>query len=371
MTPPPSPERPITHLGTGRGWPATLLALAIGTLGGAAFWRLGLPLPWMMGAMTAATAAAIGGVPLRISVRFREVMVAVLGVMLGSAFSPELLDRAGAWVVTLSALVPYLLLATLLCLGFFRRVARYDLPTAYYAAVPGGLAQMILLGTAQGGDTRAISLAHAARILLVVLTIPFWFRLTHDMGAVASATGTPGPGLFDVPLPDLGLLALAAVVGSVLGVRLRLPAGTLVGPMIVSAAIHLAGFTSAPPPGEAVAVAQVVLGTAIGCRFAGTRARTVGHALVLAVGALVILLAVAIAFAVALHAATGLPFDALVLAYAPGGLAEMTLIALATGIDPAFVSTHHTVRIALVVLFAPALYTVMARTVRAREPAPD
>ncbi|MDA0218669.1 MAG: AbrB family transcriptional regulator [Proteobacteria bacterium] len=341
------------------------LALALGAAGGALFWRLDLPLAWMLGAMCLTTLAAVGRVPLGMSQGLRSVMVAVLGVMLGSAFTPDLLSQAGAWAVSLAALVPYLLVATLLSLLYFRRVARYDMATAFYAGVPGGLAQMIVLGTEQGGDTRAISLAHAARILLVVSTIPFWFRLTGDAGASSAAATLAGrPHLLDVGLADLGLLAAAAVVGSLVAVRLRLPAATLIGPMIVSAAIHLTGLTASTPPLEAVAVAQVVLGTAIGCRFAGTRAVTLLHALLLAVGALVLLLAVAVFFALVVGWATGLDFDALLLAYAPGGLAEMSLIALAQDIDPAFVAAHHTLRIALVVLLAPLLFRVMARTGR-------
>ena len=339
------------------------LALALGAAGGALFWRLDLPLAWMLGAMCVTTLAAVARVPLAMSGGLRSVMVAVLGVMLGSAFTPELFSQARQWAVSLAALVPYLLVATLLSLAYFRRVARYDLPTAFYAGVPGGLAQMIVLGTDQGGDTRAIALAHAARILLVVSTIPFWFRLTGEAGTPAAALAG-GPHLLDVALADLGLLAAAAVVGSLLAVRLRLPAATLIGPMIVSAAIHLSGLTASTPPVEAVAIAQVVLGTAIGCRFSGTRVRTVLHALALAVGALVLLLAVAVVFALAVGWATGLDFDALLLAYAPGGLAEMSMIALAQDIDPAFVAAHHTLRIALVVLLAPLLFRVMARTAR-------
>jgi membrane AbrB-like protein len=222
---------------------------------------------------------------------------------------------------------------------------------------------MIVMGAEQGGDSRAISLAHATRILLVVSTIPFWFSLTGDAGTPAA--GLAGQTrLFDVGLGDLAMLAAAAVVGSWIALRLRLPAATLIGPMIVSAAIHLAGLTDSSPPLEAVALAQVVLGTAIGCRFAGTRAITVLHAMVLAVGALILLLTIAVVFALAVGWLTGLDFDALLLAYAPGGLAEMSLIALAQDIDPAFVSAHHTLRIALVVLLAPVLFRVIARASR-------
>ena len=39
----------------------------------------------------------------------------------------------------------------------------------------------------------------------------------------------------------------------------------------------------------------------------------------------------------------------------------MSLIALALGIDPALVSTHHVVRIFIVVLLAPFAFTVFTR----------
>ncbi len=42
------------------------------------------------------------------------------------------------------------------------------------------------------------------------------------------------------------------------------------------------------------------------------------------------------------------------------GGAEMTLIALALGVDPAFVSTHHVVRIFLVVVLAPMAFRLFA-----------
>jgi uncharacterized membrane protein AbrB (regulator of aidB expression) len=64
------------------------------------------------------------------------------------------------------------------------------------------------------------------------------------------------------------------------------------------------------------------------------------------------------------HVLTDLPFASLILAFSPGGLAEMSLIALALDIDPAFVATHHVVRIFLVVVLAPIAF----RLWRARGP---
>jgi uncharacterized membrane protein AbrB (regulator of aidB expression) len=61
-----------------------------------------------------------------------------------------------------------------------------------------------------------------------------------------------------------------------------------------------------------------------------------------------LLLSAALA-AFALSSATGLDFRAIHLAYSPGGFAEMSLIALALGIEVPFVSLHHLGRMLIVV----------------------
>ncbi len=356
----PTPSVRPQATGTGRTWHATVFAIALGALGGAVFWRLGLPLPWMMGAMCCTTLAAVVGLPMRLPLNLRSVMVAILGVMLGSAFTPVLLGQIGLWTVSLLALVPYLLVGSLLCAFYFRKAGGYDPVTAFFSGVPGGLSEMIVLGDQRGGDARAISLAHATRILLVVFTIPFWFRAMY--GAGDAAGGVSGqPYLAEIPAAELATLGLTALIGGLVGRRLPIPAAILIAPMVLSAAVHLASVSTMQPPLEIVAAAQVVLGTAIGCRFAGTTAALVGRAAVLALGALVILLAVAVVFALGVSALTGLDAEALLLAYAPGGLAEMSLIALAQNIDPAFVSAHHIMRIGLVVTLAPALFVLLER----------
>ncbi len=131
--------------------------------------------------------------------------------------------------------------------------------------------------------------------------------------------------------------------------------------MVLSADVHLAGWTAARPPAELVAAAQVVVGTAIGCRFAGAGVRLIARTIVAAAGGTLVLLAVTLAVALLLHATTGLPTSALILAFAPGGLAEMSLIALALSMDAAFVATHHLVRIFLIVVLAPQLFRLLRR----------
>ncbi len=109
-------------------------ALAIGTAGGALFFALKMPLAWMMGAMVLTTLAALFGVSLHVPGRLRAVMVAILGVLLGSTFTPEALDRVLEWPITLASLVLYLVVVTGMLYVYFRRIMGFDPATAYFSA---------------------------------------------------------------------------------------------------------------------------------------------------------------------------------------------------------------------------------------------
>lgn len=339
--------------------PARLaLALALGTAGGVLFDALGLPLAWMLGAMTASTVCALGGLPVAMDQRLRKGMVAVLGVMIGSAFTPDLAGRLPQWGPSLIGLAVYTLTAVLVSGAYFRRIAKYDPITAHFSAVPGGVTEMTLVGGAMGADDRTISLSHGLRILVTVFVIPFWFSYFEGFDGAGQAIAEPLRGLSG---RDALVMAACALAGAPLAARLRIPAAYLTGPLILSAIVHLAGATEARPPDTLVAVAQVVLGTAIGCRFAGVELGRVMHTLRHGLAAVVLLLGLTFLFGTGLAALTGLERKALFLAFAPGGVTEMSLIALALGIDLAYVSTHHLARILMVVVLAPLSFRLLGK----------
>lgn len=335
---------------------ARIFCLALGALGGAVFYFLHLPLPWMMGAMTFTTIAAVSGVRIAMMPRVRMIFVAILGIMLGSAFTPQIFDHLQNWAISFLWLGLYVVVTTFLVRHYYIRFAGYDSVTAYFSAAPGGLSEMIMAGSAFGGDEARISLAHGARILVAVFVLSFGYRWLGGYTPAGQATIANAAPL---DLIDLLWLAGAGVIGF-FGARLiRMPAYALVGPMVVSAGLHVAGMTASRPPAELIAVAQVVVGSMIGARFTGLPLRLVIRGIILAVGATAILLLVAVGFGFAVDATAEVPFGSALLAFAPGGLAEMSLIALALGIDAAYVSSHHVVRIFMIVVAAPLVFRLL------------
>jgi membrane AbrB-like protein len=354
MTDPVSPPSPVRRLGLG-DLPIFARTVAIAFVGGAIFNALNLPLPWMLGAMTATGSITLVRIETNMDVRLRTGMIIVLGVLLGSAFSPEILERAALWPVTLISLAGYVLLSTVSGYMYFR-LAGFEPKTAFFSGVPGGLNEMVTMTGAMGGNERQVSVAHTTRIFLVVMTLPFLFRIIEDTDLALRTFS------FDGAAPtalDIALLAGSALVGLYGARSLRLPAPHLTGPMVASAAVHLAGLTHAAPPVLLVAGAQTLLGASVGARFAGLTYRDLGRVLRLGGIATAILLTITGIFAVGLHAVTGIPFASIVLAFSPGGLTEMSLVALALNVDTAFVATHHIVRITVVVMLVPFLFRLM------------
>ena len=155
------------------------------------------------------------------------------------------------------------------------------------------------------------------------------------------------------------------MIGAGVAHRLRLPGGLMFGAMVASALLHGTGFIHAVMPWWVGNTAMVALGAMIGARFANTPLR---------------LLAGFLAAALALsrwrlwsprlsvpRSSRLLPLRVaeVVMAFAPGSVDAMMLLALALHLDPVYVGAHHVVRIFLVSLTMP----FVARKV-AHRPAP-
>lgn len=330
------------------------LAATIGLAGALLFLWLKLPLPWMLGPLVACLIASLLTLPVAAPGVVRAPMMMVVGVLLGSGFTPALIQGMTGWIPSLLGLVLFVLVAALACVTYFRKVAKFDLATAYFAGMPGGIIEMVLLGGARGGDTRVIALIHSSRILLIVLSLPIVLYLAT--GETITGGRSLGTSILHTAWTDEVWIIGTAIVGAALGSLLRLPSPLLMGPMVASAAIHLTGISDYRPPWEIVALAQLILGVNLGCRFVGSEPREILRILRLALGSTMILVSLTVTFALGVSQLIGQPMVDLLLAYSPGGLTETSIIALSLHVEVAFVACHHVVRVFLVMASAGMLF---------------
>jgi membrane AbrB-like protein len=336
-----------------------VLALGIGIISALIATGVGLPLPWMLGPMVGVAIAALLNAPIHAPSPLRPVVIPAIGVMLGSSITPDIVDQIPRWSLSVMLLIPFLILAGGVSWLIYRKIGGYDPVTAYFAAMPGGLNDMLLMGAEAGGDERRIALAHALRIFCVIVVIVLFYGifLGVDTGDEAGAW----VALDALTLLDWLILVGCGIAGVPFGNLIRLPAAQVFGPMILSGAAHLTGIVTVSPPTVIILVAQLVIGTVVGCRFLGAAWREVGRDMMLGVASSLAMLAVTVGFAVIVARVTDIALAQTVIAYAPGGLAEMTLLSLAMGQDVAYVSVIHMVRLLVVIGTAGYVFRLIRR----------
>ena len=326
----------------------TAVLLAAGAATGGLFQWIGTPLPFMLGSLFA-SALAVAFAQRRFPegyaypMKFRMLFVGVIGAMIGAQLSPDVAALLPKMLISVPAILTFVLAAHGLNYLILRRVGGFDRPTAYYAGSPGGLFESILFGEEAGADLRLLTLTQFLRIITVVTVIPVAMSIWegHPVGSAAGLNfGAGETALFWVPV----VLAFS-LAGVWIGLRLKLPAGQLMGPLLLVGALSMSGLVEIAAPGWLVAVAQVVLGTGLGVRFTGMTLAMFVTGAGLSLLSVSAMMSVGILLALLVHQAGGLPVDVLAISFAPGGVVEMSLIALSLAANPAFVTLHHLLRI--------------------------
>jgi uncharacterized protein len=324
--------------------------IAIAALGGGLFALLGLPAPLIGGGMLAVAAATLNGVRVAIPIPLREAVFFILGVSIGSALSPESLAGIMVWPASLVILVLGVPLVTVgaALLLIWRGWPRND---ALLATAPGALSTVLLVADAIGANVARIALVQTLRLAILVVLLPILIRLFGDTAQPATR-GSAGT----IDIAELALVGLAALAGIALARLVRLPAASLVGAMLGSGALYLSGVVATPIPDLVMVPGLVVISAYIGTRFAGMTMAGIRAGLVDGLYAFAAAFAISVALAGLVTLTLGLSFGETVLAFAPGGLEVMIVIALGLGLDAAYVALHQTIRFVVIAVGAPLYF---------------
>lgn len=334
---------------------AVAVTLVVAAVGGYAAWALHLPLGFLLGALvsTALLAAAevrVLGHAMTLPNNLRQCFIPVIGVSIGGAFTPEVMAGILVWWPSLLALAVFIPMAHLLAYSIYRfgGIPRRE---AFFGGVPGGLIESVTLGEEMGADVRVMTALQFLRLILTIISVPLIFLALTGAQVGSAAGASLGEGAVLGPF-DYIALTVAGIVGYLVARAMRFPAAIMTGPLLFSAAAHATGLAHGVPPGWLVAATQVVIGAGLGSRFGGMDRRMLARTFGLSLANGAASLALAFGFALALHPLVDEPVSAIFLAFAPGGVAEMSLIALSMNIGVVYVTVHHVARIVLSVVIA-------------------
>ncbi|NGQ95903.1 AbrB family transcriptional regulator [Brevibacillus sp. SYP-B805] len=340
--------------------------LLLACAGGGLFAWVHSPLPWLLGPLVTIVAAVFLGVTgLQAPAWFRKAGLIVVGITLGLRITPQI------WQ-TMSDHLGLMLLATIVtvCFGMLNawilhKWRNVDLVTSLFSNIPGGLSEMVTIGQNLGGNLQIISIFHSIRVVIIVCVTPYVATLLpHQMTAAAILSGGHLLGAVET----VSLLAGGALIALVAS-RLRIPAPFLLGPLLMAAVLSASVSFAEGPPVLAdflVKGAQVLIGISIGVEFKREDLGKHRPFFLLGLVQSLFLFGMSLSLALLLSYAADMERITSILSTAPGGIAEMSLTALATGADPLLVTAFQLFRVLFIVTVFSFLIRAYVKKAAAR-----
>ncbi len=330
------------------------LGLAAATaLAAVALDKAGLPSPSLFAALLVGLAAALSPprmpeVPPAVFRLAQAVTGASLGVYVQSS---SLNAVASAWLPVTSVSAGTLALS-LACGWVLVRTTGLDPPTAALGMIAGGASGIVGMADELGADDRLVAIMQYLRVLVVVVLTPLLvavaFSHPHGPDHGGSPAGAPVIG----SARDWALMLAALGLGAAAAVITRVPAGSLLGPMVIAAVLTLT-LGSFQVPALLREPAFAAIGLQVGLRFTPAMVRAAGRLLLPTLACVAGLLVACFGLAELLHLTTDASLLDAYLATTPGGLYAVLAAAFGTGADTTFVIAVQTLRLFVMVLLAP------------------
>ncbi|WP_244490767.1 AbrB family transcriptional regulator [Aureimonas frigidaquae] len=327
-----------------------LITLIIGALGGAVAHAAGLPAGWLLGSMLATLAAVLAGFQVVMPNRLRDLTFFILGVQAGSGVTPAVIGQLAIWPLSFAIQMIGVVFVCLATMFFLERVFKWDRETALFSSLPGALSFVLAAASETRADMTRITVLQTVRLFFLIACLVPLLGWLEGGDVVAEGRGAAPGGPFDYPL----MIAVCAVL-SWLGVLSRVPGGLILGALIGSAVLHGANIVSAGVPDVVAVPALISIGALIGSRLRREDRSVLPQLLPASVGAFAIGISVSALSGIVAIWALGLDIGRVSLAYAPGALEALTVLAYQFDIDPAYVAAHHVVRFVGIALLVPFL----------------
>ena len=335
-------------------WVGLVAAAAAGAL---VLGRLGVPAPWLIAPLVVAIVAAVGGlVALRMPHGAFLAAQAAIGMLVAQMFTPPVVASVARSWAAIAVVVASTVVAAAIAGWILARFTSIAAPTAAWGSAPGGASAMVAMSADYGADPRIVAFMQYLRVTIVVLSASVVARVLLPHGAHPHAAGAAS---FD-PVAVAETVAVAAF-GAWAAIRLKIPAGALLGPMVLGAVLHGTGLMRIAVPVPALDAAYGAIGLTIGLLYTPATVRYVVRVLPQLLASTVVLNALCCASAALLVATIHIDALTAYLATTPGGLDSVTVIALGSGANAPLVLAVQAVRIVVVIVAGPAVAKLIAR----------
>ncbi len=344
------------------GWRSRLgltriaVTLGISALGGFLAQSLGMPAGWIAGGLLAVAVASLAGVNTEFPRPWNAPVFLVLGIYSGTGVTHDTLNQMQTWPASFAILGLSLIGLVAGSYWWLNGRCGWAKNDALLASLPGALSFVIAAAENLRADMKKVAIAQSLRLIILIEAVPLVALLVGHPTSSPALVGRPVAG----PI-DLAILFVAGTAASLVMNRLKLPGGWILGGLFASAALLLSGVVEERLPAFLVVPCSIALGAIAGSRFRPGDLAILPRIAGPALGAFAIAVLFSTVGASAVTLIFGVNIIQTLLAFAPGALEGLTVLAYQMNIDPAYVAAHHVVRFVALVIAMPILARWLAR----------
>ncbi|MCM3694314.1 AbrB family transcriptional regulator [Neobacillus niacini] len=348
--------------------------ITISSLGGFLLSLTGLTIGWMIGTFLAAALLSF----LRPSLLRGEanqkgvpkywlfIGQCILGIELGQKINLSFLHIFKEFWLTIILMLLLSIFFSLLSGFLLWKYSKTDMLTSFFGTAPGGLSAMPGIAEEVGANTAVVSIIQTMRVFLVILIIPIIVSLcaSNPVEHVTLPAQTVSPFEFEHLLWTLVLVGIA-YTGYHLGKYLKFPAPWLIGSMVAVAVVQAFGSLYIGHdmvswwPHVVITLSQIFIAASIGSRFHKSMFIGLKQTIIVAFLSTIGLIFSMIMCAIFVSKVTGISLITAILAFAPGGIAEMTTTSVVLNADSTFVIAVQVLRIMIVCVILPPFFRLL------------
>jgi membrane AbrB-like protein len=209
-----------------------------------------------------------------------------------------------------------------------------------------------------GADARLVAIMQYGRVVLVVASATLVASL-GNFQTHAATQPTPDGNLEDLLVQNVGnvyaLTGLVAIAGMFVGLWLRLPAGALIGPMVLAIGINEAGIVHVAVPGFLASLAYALIGIYAGLLFDQESLKQAWRLIPFILTSTLALMAACAALGGIFSVLTGTDYLTAYLATTPGAIDSVSIMAVDSNADSSLVLAVQMLRVLIVVAASSVL----------------
>lgn len=333
-----------------------LITLLLAFIGGVVFTFLHIPVPWLLGPMTAVLIGSRNrAIRVYWPVQIRDAGLIILGYSIGLSFTKEA-------VIQIAGKLPLMLLLTLMLIFFcagiayvISKLSGIDYPTILVGSIPGGLSQMITFSEeVKGINITIVTFLQVTRVIMIIFLVPFLIYGPFFKNSTSGSTIDIADNAVQALLSSTGLLfAVVCIICVFLGKKLKSPTPFLLGPITGAAILTLSGLHGPELPNFMLDLSQFMIGAYIGLLLKPEKLQHKTKILTLAIisGLVMVLFSVGLSMLL-VHYYEITPSTS-ILSLSPGGADQMAILAHEVHADLAMVTGFQLFRLLFIFFVVP------------------